>query len=112
LPRECFDSTTLCLKKALQLPGQNIAWTTLCLNNSLSLNNDLPRQRFASRISTSKSKLFLYIFSGDAYYDDEEYIHLNKKEFTRGALLFGAGLLKGVIVTGLINSANSGITIG
>ena len=25
---------------------------------------------------------------------------------------FGAGLLKGVVVTGLINSANNGITIG
>ena len=52
------------------------------------------------------------IFSGQTYYDDEEYIHLNKKDVTRGALLFGAGLLKGVIVTGLINSANNGITIG
>jgi hypothetical protein len=27
-------------------------------------------------------------------------------------LLFGAGILKGVIVTGLINNANNGITIG
>ena len=49
---------------------------------------------------------------GEVYYDDDEYIHLNKKEVTRGALLFGAGLLKGVIVTGLINNANNGITIG
>ena len=51
-------------------------------------------------------------FLGHTYYDDEDYIHLNKKDVTRGALLFGAGLLKGVIVTGLINSANNGITIG
>merc|ERR1739848_528722 len=36
---------------------------------------------------------------GEVYYDDDEYIHLNKKEVTRGALLFGAGLHKGVIVT-------------
>lgn len=51
-------------------------------------------------------------YHGHTYYDDEEYIHLNKKDVTRGALLFGAGLLKGVIVTGLINNANNGITIG
>ena len=54
----------------------------------------------------------LWTFLGHTYYDDEEYIHLNKKDVTRGALLFGAGLLKGVIVTGLINNANNGITIG
>merc|ERR1712029_1006495 len=35
----------------------------------------------------------------ETYYDDDEYIHLNKKELTRAALLFGAGLLKGVVVT-------------
>ena len=58
------------------------------------------------------SKVIFYSFSGHTYYDDEEYIHLNKKDVTRGALLFGAGLLKGVIVTGLINNANNGITIG
>merc|ERR1711971_28267 len=51
-------------------------------------------------------------YYGHTYYDDDEYVHLNKKEVTKGALLFGAGLLKGVIVTGLINSANNGITIG
>merc|ERR1712223_1823799 len=51
-------------------------------------------------------------YYGHTYYDDDEYIHLNKEEVTRGALLFGAGILKGVIVTGLINSANNGITIG
>ena len=53
-----------------------------------------------------------FVFSGHTYYDDEEYIHLNKKELTRGALLFGGGLLKGIILTGLINNANNGITIG
>ena len=57
-------------------------------------------------------RLMNWFFSGHTYYDDDEYIHLNKKEVTKGALLFGAGLLKGVIVTGLINNANNGITIG
>merc|ERR1711971_1149449 len=38
-------------------------------------------------------------YYGHTYYDDDEYVHLNKKEVTKGALLFGAGLLKGVIVT-------------
>ena len=56
--------------------------------------------------------ILLWTILGHTYYDDEEYIHLNKKDVTRGALLFGAGLLKGVIVTGLINNANNGITIG
>ena len=55
---------------------------------------------------------YSWLISGHTYYDDDEYVHLNKKEVTKGALLFGAGLLKGVIVTGLINSANNGITIG
>jgi len=39
-------------------------------------------------------------------------LHLHKGELTRSALLFGAGILKGVLVTGLINNANNGITIG
>ncbi len=44
--------------------------------------------------------------------DDDDYIHLHKGELTRSALLFGAGILKGAIITGLINNANNGITIG
>ena len=57
-------------------------------------------------------KKCLLSISGHTYHDDGEYIHLHKEEVTRGALLFGAGLVKGVIVTGLINNANNGITIG
>ena len=63
-------------------------------------------------LGSNPIKVIFYSLLGHTYYDDEEYIHLNKKDVTRGALLFGAGLLKGVIVTGLINNANNGITIG
>ena len=62
--------------------------------------------------SITQLNIATLLISGHTYYDDDEYVHLNKKEVTKGALLFGAGLLKGVIVTGLINSANNGITIG
>ena len=55
---------------------------------------------------------FFNFILGEVYYDDDEYIHLNKKGVIHGALLFIAGLLKGVIVTGLINDADNGITIG
>jgi len=50
----------------------------------------------------------------DYYYQDghDPYLHLHKEELARSALLFGVGILKGVAVTALINSANSGITIG
>ena len=50
--------------------------------------------------------------SGHTFHDSGEYIHLNKKDVTHGALLLGAGILKGAILTGLINNANNGITIG
>eukprot|EP00094_Tigriopus_californicus_P003870 TCALIF_03725-PA protein Name:"Similar to Vps35 Vacuolar protein sorting-associated protein 35 (Mus musculus)" AED:0.12 eAED:0.12 QI:124/0.92/0.85/1/0.92/0.92/14/130/936 len=43
---------------------------------------------------------------------EDEYLHLHKGELTRSALLLGAGILKGVVITGLINNANNGITIG
>ena len=49
---------------------------------------------------------------GDFYYDDGENIHVNRDQLVRGAAFFGAGLLKGVIVSALINQSNSGITIG
>ncbi|CAB4063072.1 unnamed protein product [Lepeophtheirus salmonis] len=49
---------------------------------------------------------------GGGGYEEDEYIHLNKKELTRGALLLGAGVLKGIVLTGLINNANNGIQIG
>ena len=52
------------------------------------------------------------ILLGHTFHDSGEYIHLNKKDVTHGALLLGAGILKGAILTGLINNANNGITIG
>ena len=50
-------------------------------------------------------KKYLLSILGHTYYDDDEYIHLNKEEVTRGALLFGAGILKGALITTLINNA-------
>ena len=37
---------------------------------------------------------------------------MNRDQLVRGAAVFGAGLLKGVIISALINQSNSGITIG
>ena len=50
--------------------------------------------------------------SGHTFHDSGDYIHLKKKDVAHGALLLGAGVLKGVILTGLINNADNGITIG
>merc|ERR1712038_614766 len=46
------------------------------------------------------------------YGGEDPYLHIHKEEAARSALLFGVGLLKGVAVTALVNSANNGITIG
>ena len=54
----------------------------------------------------------LRIFRHLSFPDDDDYFHLHKEELTRSALLLGAGILKGVVITGLINNANNGITIG
>ena len=45
---------------------------------------------------------------------EDPWLHIHKEEATRSALLFGVGVLKGVVVTSLINNANNngGITIG
>ena len=43
---------------------------------------------------------------------EDEYIHLHKEDLIKSGLLLGAGILKGVIITGLINNANAGVTVG
>jgi len=53
-----------------------------------------------------------YDYYGYGYDGEDPYLHIHKEEAVRSALLFGVGLIKGVAVTALINSANNGITIG
>jgi hypothetical protein len=48
----------------------------------------------------------------DEYASDDDYIHLHKGDLAKSALLLGAGIVKGVIITGLINNSNAGVTIG
>ena len=43
---------------------------------------------------------------------DDEYLHLHKEELARSAVLLGAGIIKGVILTGIINNSDNGVTIG
>ena len=45
----------------------------------------------------------------------DPYIHLHKEQLARSAVLFGVGVLKGAVITTLLNNANNnngGITIG
>ena len=62
----------------------------------------------ADEISSSISGIAGGIFN------DDPYLHVNKRELIGGALVLGAGIAKGVILTGLINSLSSktGIQIG
>jgi hypothetical protein len=45
---------------------------------------------------------------------EDPYLHVNKRELVGGALLLGAGIVKGVIATSLINSlsGSTGVQIG
>ena len=47
-------------------------------------------------------------------FTEDPYLHVNKRELVGGALLLGAGIAKGIIITGLVNSlsSNTGIQIG
>ena len=65
--------------------------------------------------SNSNEEYVLIHVTVSDYYDgpgEDPYIHLHKEELARSALLFGVGVLKGVAVTALVNSANGGVTIG
>ena len=46
----------------------------------------------------------------------DPYLHLHKEQLARSALLFGAGILKGAVLTTLLNNANgnnnNGLVIG
>jgi hypothetical protein len=37
---------------------------------------------------------------------------VNKRELLGGALLLGAGIAKGIIITGLVNSINPNVQVG
>ena len=50
--------------------------------------------------------LYFIVFLGYAggLFSEDPYLHVNKRELLGGALLLGAGIAKGVIVTSLVNS--------
>jgi len=47
-------------------------------------------------------------------FSEDPYLHVNKRELLGSALLLGAGIAKGVIITGIVNSlsGNTGVAIG
>ena len=51
---------------------------------------------------------------GGGVFTEDPYLHVNKRELVGGALLLGAGIAKGIIITGLVNSLSSktGVQIG
>ena len=45
-------------------------------------------------------------------YGEDPYLHVNKRELVGGALLLGAGIIKGVIATSIFNSISPNIQLG
>ena len=45
-------------------------------------------------------------------YGEDPYLHINKRELVGGALLLGAGIIKGVIATSVFNAVSPNIQIG
>jgi len=59
--------------------------------------------------------IFLHLLGyGGGIFTEDPYLHVNKRELVGGALLLGAGIAKGIIITGLVNSLTSktGVQIG
>ena len=57
---------------------------------------------------------FLTVADHDNRGGADPYVHLHKEQLARSAVLFGVGVLKGAVVTTLLNSYKNdgGITIG
>jgi hypothetical protein len=49
---------------------------------------------------------------GGGIFSEDPYLHLNKRELLGGALLLGAGVAKGIVLTGLFNRLSPNIQIG
>jgi len=67
------------------------------------------------KIPTLSRKYFFALSGyGGGIFTEDPYLHVNKHELVGGALLLGAGIAKGIIITGLVNSLSSktGIEIG
>jgi hypothetical protein len=44
-------------------------------------------------------------------YGEDPYLHINKRELVGGALLLGAGIIKGVIATSVFNSLSPNVQV-